>query len=80
MELENFEQALKDYRSQVPFKPYYVELVSGRIIRVDHPEALYSRAGQAVFLASNGAPSMFDYTSVARIFYTAEEPEGVVTS
>jgi hypothetical protein len=77
MEALNFEQALKDFRTRTPFRQFFVELMNGRIIAVDHPEALITRHGQAAYIAPDGAPSLFDHQSVARIFYAKDIPQEV---
>ena len=69
MKAEHFEQALRDFRERSPFKPFAIELVTGRLIYVDHPEAVISRQGQAAHIAPDGAPSLFDNEGVARLFY-----------
>jgi hypothetical protein len=78
VELQNFEQAVRDFRKATPFRNFFIELVTGRVIKVEHPEALLTRAGQAVYLSPEGAASIFDHTSVARVYHTSEEPMQVV--
>ena len=79
MEAKNFDQALADFRSRRPFQAFYVELNTGRIIKVKHPEALANQAGQAAYIAEDGAPSLFDHESVTRLFYSKQEPVEVRT-
>ncbi len=74
---QNFEQALTDFKSRQPFKTFYVEFVSGKVISIDHPEAVISRKGQAAHLAKDGAPSLFDHESVSRMFYSKRKPAEV---
>jgi len=50
-----------------PLHPFTVELVGGRRFEVDHPRALVSRDGVAVFLAPGGIPIWFDHESVTAI-------------
>ena len=40
MTLNHFRTALRSFAKQVPFRPFYVELISGSRIAVEHPEAL----------------------------------------
>ena len=73
MVAEHFQTAIRAFQRRSPFKPYVVELVSGERIRVDHPEALVIRGGVAVFVNSEGAPSIFDHEGVSQII--ADSPE-----
>lgn len=65
---EHFSTTLRGFQRRAPFKSYAVELVSGDQIQVDHPEALVLRAGVAVFISAEGAPSIFDHAGVAQVF------------
>jgi hypothetical protein len=69
---EHFSTTLRTFQRRVPFKSYVVELVSGDQIQVDHPEALVLRAGVAVFVSAEGAPSIFDHEGVAQVFSDPE--------
>ena len=42
-------------------------MMGGRRFEVDHPRALVSRDGVAVFLAPGGVPIWFDHESVTAI-------------
>jgi hypothetical protein len=64
---KNFEKALAAYQKRKPFRSYRVRFVSGEHIDVDHPEALVSRAGVAVYVAADGAPTVFDHESVSEL-------------
>lgn len=44
-----------------------MRLVSGEHIDVDHPEALVTRAGVAVYFASDGTPTLFDHDGVSEV-------------
>ena len=44
---------------------FTVALINGDRFTVDHPEALVLRKGVAVFLASDGTPTIFDHESVS---------------
>jgi hypothetical protein len=64
---ENFERTLRAFHRQRPFRSFTVELVSGDRVEVDHPEAMVLRGGVAVFVASDGSPSVFDHEGVSQI-------------
>jgi hypothetical protein len=44
-----------------------IELVSGIKMRVQHPKAVVTHAGSAVFFASDGAITLFEANSVSRL-------------
>jgi hypothetical protein len=67
MVAENFEKTLRAFARRTPFQPFMVELISGAHIQVDHPEALVFRGGVAVYLSSEGVPTIFDHHSVSRV-------------
>ena len=73
MKADHFEQALRDFRSRQPFEPFYIELTSGKIIRILHPEALASQNGQAAHVATDAAVTIFDHEGLARLFYEKRE-------
>ena len=68
MQAEAFERSLRGFSRSVPFEPFLVELVSGSSFTVDHPEALVFRGGLAVYIAPDGAPTLFDHEGVSRLF------------
>ncbi|HTQ38715.1 MAG TPA: hypothetical protein VMJ32_06790 [Pirellulales bacterium] len=67
MTSENFNKALRAYQQRKPFRSYRVRFVSGEHIDVEHPEALVSRAGTAVYFDSKGVPTLFDHESVSEV-------------
>ena len=67
MEAGNFDRTLRGMARQSPFQPFTVELNNGARVEVDHPEALVFRGGLAVFVNSDGDPSLFDHQSVSRL-------------
>ena len=73
MVAEHFQTTVRAFQRGSPFQPYIVELVNGERVRVDHPEALVIRAGVAVFVSAQGAPSIFDHEGVSQII--ADSPE-----
>lgn len=70
MTVEHFQTTIKAFQRRVPFNAYFVELVSGDRVRVDHPEALVIRGGVAVFVDAQGAPVIFDHEGVSQIIAT----------
>lgn len=68
MTIENFDRSLRAFQRRAPFRPFTVELVSGHRFQVDHPEALVSRDGVAVYVAQGGFPMLFDHESVSQLF------------
>jgi hypothetical protein len=64
---ENFERVLRAFQRRTPFRPFTVQFVSGERVSVDHPEALVSRAGVAVYISSEGIPTLFDHESVSEV-------------
>ena len=67
MEAGHFDTTLRAYRRQKPFRPFAVRFVSGESITVDHPEAVVVRAGVAVYIGPDGAPTLFDHESVSEV-------------
>jgi len=67
---EHFQTAIQGFQRRVPFRQYFVELVSGDRIRIDHPEALVIRGGVGVFLTPEGAPVIFDHEGVSQLIAT----------
>ncbi len=66
MEAGQFERSLRAFQRRSPFRPFTVALVNGDRFQVDHPEALVSRDGVAVFIAAGGVPTLFDHSSVSQ--------------
>lgn len=64
MTAENFDHTLQAFHNRLPFKPYTVELLSGRQFEVDHPRALVHRDGVAIFVGPGGVPVIFDHEGV----------------
>ena len=61
---ENFERVLRGFAQRVPFRPFTVQLVNGRQFVIEHPEALVFRNGIAVYIAPDGALTIFDHEGV----------------
>lgn len=64
---DNFQQLLEALAKRNPYHPFTVELVGGRRVEVDHPRALVSRDGVAVYIAPGGIPVWFNHDSVTAI-------------
>lgn len=64
---KHFDKTLREYQRRSPFHSYRVRFVSGEHVEVDHPEALITRGGIAVYLAADGTPTLFDYESVSEV-------------
>ena len=67
MQPQTFERGLRAFSQRVPFQPFAVELVSGALVTVDHPEALVFRGGLAAYIAPDGTPSLFDHEGVSQL-------------
>jgi hypothetical protein len=70
MTAEHFEETLDVMMSIRPFKPFTVELNTGQRIEIDHPRAVSSRNGYAIFTSPGGTPIFFDHESVNQIIYS----------
>jgi hypothetical protein len=70
MTSEHFQTTIRAVQRRTPFHPYFVDLVSGDRVRVDHPEALVIRGGVAVFVSADGAPVIFDREGVSQVIAT----------
>jgi hypothetical protein len=64
MDSDHFDRALRAFQRRTPFRPFTVALVNGDRIGVDHPEALVVRGGVAVFISTDGTPTIFDHEGV----------------
>jgi hypothetical protein len=62
---EHFNRSLSALQRRRPFRSYCVRFISGDEIEVDHPEALVTRAGVAVYIDPAGVPTLFDHESVS---------------
>jgi hypothetical protein len=67
MTVESFDKTLKAFQKRKPFRSYRVRFVSGGHIDVDHPEALITRGGTAVYFDAAGVPTLFDHESVSEV-------------
>ena len=72
MLFKNFARTLRAFCVRRPFSPFMVELSSGTVLRIPHPEALILRGEVAVFTAPDSTQRLFDCTSVCQLY---ESPE-----
>lgn len=67
MTAKNFDRTLRSYQKRKPFQSFRVRFVDGEYIDVDHPEALVTRGGVAVYVAADGTPTLFDHEGVSEV-------------
>ena len=67
MTAKNFDRTLRAYQKRKPFQSFRVRFVDGEYIDVDHPEALVTRGGVAVYVAADGTPTLFDHEGVSEV-------------
>ncbi len=73
MVADTFAQAMRAFARRRPFKPFYVEMVSGERIFIEHPEAVAYRGGAAVFISPRGEFALFDHESVSQVLDQSAE-------
>jgi hypothetical protein len=61
-----FNTTLRAYQIRRPFKPFLVELVSGSVLEVRHPEGLVTQGGAAVYIEPDGDITIFDADGVTK--------------
>jgi hypothetical protein len=76
MEAEKFDRSVKAFIQRTPFRSFVIELQSGTQVEIDHPGAIVSRAGTAIFVSAGGEPTVFDHEGVARVFGEPEVSAG----
>ncbi len=67
MDIGQFEQSLRAFQRQTPFRSFTVAVVNGNHFQVGHLEALVLRDGVAVFIATGSVPTLFDHSSVSQL-------------
>lgn len=67
MSVESFNFSVRSYIGRKPFKPFLIIFKEGDHVQVDHPEALYTRAGTSLHVDTRGKPTLFDADSVSRL-------------
>ncbi len=68
MTFNNFVRILRAFCTRRPFSPFLVEMNSGTLLRVPHPEALILRGEVATFTAPDSTQRLFDCTSVCQLY------------
>ena len=66
MDAEVFERALRAFCTCATFRPFLVELASGKLLLVEHPEALAAGPDLAVYIGKRGELTILDQQSVVR--------------
>jgi hypothetical protein len=72
MEAKNFDKSLRAFVARRPFRSFTIRFVDGTAITVDHPEAVMTRGGTAVYFDSKGQPTLFDHESVSHLSHPRE--------
>ncbi len=72
MQTDAFERSLRAFVRRAPFQPFTVELTGGARFQVLHPEALAFNGGLAVYIGTDGTPSLFDHESVSQLIGVAD--------
>jgi len=68
MKYATFLRAIRPFIRRRPFRTYFVELHSGLILSVKHPEALSLRGELAIHMSSLEEHTFFDSSCVSRVF------------
>ena len=67
MDRDTFDQTICAFKHRTPFRPFAVAMQTGDRLEVDHPDALATRDGIALFAGPGGVPSIFDHEGVSRV-------------
>ena len=67
MKEDVFVRTLKAFAQRKPFKPFLVQLVSGQLLAIDHPEALVYRGRAAMHVDQEGNFTLFDNDGISRL-------------
>src|SRR5580765_2203214 len=68
MRSDTFERALRRLCRRKPFKPFAVEMMTGELLRVVHPEAMVVRQRMVYFFEPDDERRFFDASSVSQLF------------
>jgi len=77
VEIDNFIKALASHQHRRPFQQYEIELASGTVLRVNHPDALAFMGKRALVISSDGIMHQFDNEGVVQITETNVPAEKV---
>ena len=67
MDRETFDITLQRFKHRSPFQPFFVAMVNGDRLEVDHPDALAFRDGTGLYAGLGGIPTMFDHEGVSHV-------------
>ena len=64
---DGFERALRTFSQRRPFRTFWMEFLSGDVIRIAHPEAASVRGNLVVFIETDASHRLFDSSSVCQL-------------
>lgn len=73
MTAENFDAMMKQLLHRRPFRLFTVQLTNGDRLQVDHPDAVASKFGIAIFIGPGKVIHEFDHNSVLQFIEDREE-------
>jgi hypothetical protein len=76
MTFKNFSRTLRAFCRRQPFRPFLVEMVSGTVILVTHPEAIVLRGTLFVFTSPDDKRRVFESASVCELYDQPGADEG----
>ena len=74
MQDDTFEKSLRRLCRRRPFKAFAVEMNTGEMLRVQHPEAMVVRQRIVYFFEPDRERRFFDASSVSQLFSSARSP------
>jgi hypothetical protein len=71
-----FEAAIRAFTRRKPFRPFSIELLSGTVLRITHPEAIRVRNGVARFITAEDPERnfIFDSSTACMVFEEQQPP------
>ena len=76
MDRNTFDSTLRLFQQRQPYQPFTIALVNGDRVEIDHPEAIVSRDGVAVFIGPGRVPVLFDHEGVSEVIGDLAEQNG----
>jgi hypothetical protein len=67
MRQETFAASLRSFCNRQPFRPFFVQLVTGERLFVPHPETISLRENVAIYYTPLRQYHLFDASSVCRV-------------
>ena len=67
MDRDAFDSTIRTFKHRTPFRPFFVAMVNGDRLEIDHSDALVVRDGVALFVAPGGIPVVFDHEGVSQV-------------